>query len=605
MKHSWKQKISSPLALPTAFAAGIIVFIAGVFLIQPLKQLKSDWTEDRKHTLSPNTLRVLEELERDINIQYYVSKSENILPTGLRGFSTRVEDFLRDLSEQSGGKVHLKVLDPQPDSPAEDSAIIDEIRGIPLSSEVSFYFGLSVNCGTQRLSIPFLDPARESELEYNVIRRIHAASLRKKLKVSLLPSKLPLSGTSGYSQWYLLDVLEKQFDIKLLLPGEWDPETDILMAIHPLPVEESVQEKIEDFLHAGGKIIASLDPGAFCLKMFDIVPTAENNQSSWPELIQMLGLDYRDEYVIIDFNMATEVNRGEGLQKLPFALDVSHASVNPNHVITENLSWLHLPGTGGFTFNPATARTFSMTPLIFTTPDAFLRHTSKVADLPNVIQSPDIQQGAPYIMAALFEGKISSEAAARRAGVPAQDSKIVLTLDADFFADPFIGSFDTIQEERQFFPRGDNFAFFQESIGYLSDQDILRDIRKRSIKARPLTYIIETQAKVEKEYRPRLRALIAKAQETSQRLQQERPGSSRAEGEALLSQQRAEKYEDLKQQHRAVRQELRALRHQKRIEVERVKSQIIWANTTIMPLLGILTGSIILWFRKKKTSVRS
>ena len=62
-------------------------------------------------------------LKEPVNLYYYFSRdtatkqSPLILP-----YATRVREFLEEIAARSGGKVHLRVVDPQPFSEEEDRA---------------------------------------------------------------------------------------------------------------------------------------------------------------------------------------------------------------------------------------------------------------------------------------------------------------------------------------------------------------------------------------------------------------------------------------------------------------------------------------------------
>ena len=61
---------------------------------------------------------------------------------------------------------------PQPDSDAEDSARLDGLEPQPLPRRRTFYLGLAVSLADQSVALPFLDPNRERQLEYDLTRAI-------------------------------------------------------------------------------------------------------------------------------------------------------------------------------------------------------------------------------------------------------------------------------------------------------------------------------------------------------------------------------------------------------------------------------------------------
>ena len=88
-----------------------------------LRGMRIDLTQNRLYTLSEGTKKVLAEIKEPIDLNFYFSRdvaakqSPLIMP-----YAARVREFLEEIAARSGGKIHLRVIDPQPFSDEEDHA---------------------------------------------------------------------------------------------------------------------------------------------------------------------------------------------------------------------------------------------------------------------------------------------------------------------------------------------------------------------------------------------------------------------------------------------------------------------------------------------------
>src|SRR4029450_1925895 len=79
-----------------------------------------------------------------------------------------------EFARASGGKLQFQVVEPEPFSETEDEAVAAGLQGAMLKSGETIYFGLVATGSTdERSVVPFLDPERETSLEYDVARMIY------------------------------------------------------------------------------------------------------------------------------------------------------------------------------------------------------------------------------------------------------------------------------------------------------------------------------------------------------------------------------------------------------------------------------------------------
>ena len=150
--------------------AGVLVVLGILIAVNALfagLRLRRDLTAEKLNTLSPGTVTMLRNLERPVTLKFYYSKSNPNLPAPLKNYIQRTLDFLREAAARSGGKVVLDVLDPRPDSEAEEWAqrygLVPQATG-GLGLQPDLYLGLVAVAGTREAAIPFLDPTAEPQL---------------------------------------------------------------------------------------------------------------------------------------------------------------------------------------------------------------------------------------------------------------------------------------------------------------------------------------------------------------------------------------------------------------------------------------------------------
>ena len=178
-----------------AIAALAVIVVAGNMLVSSLgighKTL--DLTEDRIHTLSEGTEKILEELSAPVVIRYYASRTTDYMPEDFKLHMRRVDDLLAEYENLApDGKLQIENLDPEPDTDAEDAAHLDGISGQTINNE-NVYLGLAVSCLDRTTTIPFLDPRDETMLEYEISRAIAEVSATRKPVIGVM-SALDLAG---------------------------------------------------------------------------------------------------------------------------------------------------------------------------------------------------------------------------------------------------------------------------------------------------------------------------------------------------------------------------------------------------------------------------
>ena len=180
MSNRWRR-----VGLSVGGLAALAVLFLGVVMLSNvgLRGIRLDLTQNRLYTLSPGTKAVLGELKEPINLYFYFSRDAAAKQSPLvMPYANRVREFLEEIAARAGGKIHLRVIDPQPFSDDEDRAAEYGLQSLQAGAGESLYFGLAGSNSTDgRATIPNFHADREEYLEYDVAKLIHDLATPKKL----------------------------------------------------------------------------------------------------------------------------------------------------------------------------------------------------------------------------------------------------------------------------------------------------------------------------------------------------------------------------------------------------------------------------------------
>ncbi|HEU4647352.1 MAG TPA: GldG family protein, partial [Burkholderiales bacterium] len=261
--------------------------------------LRADLTEGKLYTLSEGTKKVLRGLEAPVKVKLYVSSGEP-MPVPLRGFAQRAASLVAEFKSVAGPNLVIERYDPRPDSEEEDAAQLDGIEPQQLASGEQFYLGLAASRLERKQAIPVLAPARETLLEYDLVRAIARAASAERAKIGLM-SALPVLGQQynpftrqSAEPWVLANELRRDFEVRQvnMTATEIDKDINVLLLIHPRDIAEATEYALDQFVLRGGKLIAFVDPYAY----FDQQPTPmpgmppQVTSSTLPRLFKAWGV---------------------------------------------------------------------------------------------------------------------------------------------------------------------------------------------------------------------------------------------------------------------------------------------------------------------------
>ena len=392
MSESKKTTSSKAGRGPIAIAGLIIVFVIALLVnyVAGMIPANADLTENNIFTLSKGTKNILSKLDTPVTIRYYVTDDSKVMSPSERARARRVEDLLNsyvrnapakevELVNESGEfetkkvkMLSVKKLNPEPNTDAEDAAIIDGLQaGVSGETNNELFFGIAVECIDQKETIPFVPARPETMLEYDLSRAIASVHGGEAKKIKVMTSMSVGGGFSGNFQappeqaWFFYEQLSKDYDVEVIPPtvSEIPSDTTTLIVLHPYDITEEAQFAIDQYLLGGGNIIAFVDPNFFYARamgqqnpqMPGMPPQGGPAPSSnLDKLFGKWGVSYDPNQVLADLDFGSEIIRRGNFSPTFLTLDrKALGGSDTSETMTNMLNHLNMLTPGAFEISPA------------------------------------------------------------------------------------------------------------------------------------------------------------------------------------------------------------------------------------------------------------
>lgn len=326
-----------------------------------------DLTQDKLYTLSDGTKSILGRLDPDkpVTVRFYSSTDDRVMPPVLRNYSRSIEDLLNEFRKAGGGTLVVEKFAPNPNTDEEDKATTDEIQGVPANSDGDkFYLGLAIECLDQKEVLPFLNPADETKLEYDVARSIQKVSKKDKPVIGVM-SALPVMGSGGMMPmmqqqqnqqpaWMLVQQLKMDYEVRdvPMTTDKVDADIKVLIVIHPANIEDSALFALDQYVLRGDKLIAFVDPKSVVAEHFSgqqmqnpmmrQAPAMINPQSDLKKLFSAWGIGFDNDSVVADMGYRAVMGQREN----PTALNLNTKAFDTENRLTKDLNSLFMLTAG-------------------------------------------------------------------------------------------------------------------------------------------------------------------------------------------------------------------------------------------------------------------
>lgn len=637
MQH--KKRLETYLYSAIGVAVMVIIVIALNIIVRPML-VRVDMTADKAYTLSDGTKRILSRLDTPVQIRFYFSQRDAATPVDWKTYAARVEDMLKEYQLLARGNLEIKRLDPVPDTEAEDSANLDGIEGQmlqPLGGD-RIYFGLAVSCLDERATIPFLSPARERLLEYDLTRAIAQVAKPQKPVIGVMsglqvfggfnPMMMRMGGGGRTEPWVFISELRSDFDVREvpLTAEKIDDDIKVLLVIYPKAITEAAEYALDQFVLRGGKLVAFLDPLSVMDSRGDPsnpLQAAAGSGATLGRLLKAWGLTFDINKVATDKTYFTELGGQDGRpQANPSFLQIPPEAMDTNDVVTSQISRIYLPFAGVFEGTPAEG--LKRTVLIRTSPNSDL--TEKI--LAQFGGGQDFKpSGKEHALAVRLTGKFKTafpdgkpghdhaehegeekkdEPAATASDslkVSKDENVVVLIGDADLLHEQFYARVQNFFGQRIMIPFSQNLTLVQNLVEQLGgDQDLIT-IRSRATVARPFTKMRELKAQAEERFAAKIKELESSEQELAQKINEMLQGKQPGQ-QIILSDDAKKEWEQVQRKRAEVRETLRQERRNLRKDIDSLQTKLQWTNILAMPAVVALAGVALALIKRQKTAAR-
>jgi ABC-type uncharacterized transport system involved in gliding motility auxiliary subunit len=613
----------------------LAVLFLGVVMLSNLglRGMRLDLTQNRLYTLSPGTKEVLAEIKEPINLYFYFSRdaaakqSPLILP-----YATRVREFLEEITARSGGKIHLREIDPQPFSEDEDRASEAGLSPLPAGDGAggSLYFGLAgTNSTDGRSAIPAFQPDREEFLEYDVAKLVQELAKPQKTVIGLMSSLPmqgqfnPMTGQMGET-WPILSQLEQLFTIRNQASDidHIDKEVDVLMVVHPKSLPPKTLYAIDQFVMRGGKVLLFVDPDSAADTAGQdpsnpFAGAGANHSSDLEPLLNAWGVDYDPTKVIGDLDLGLEVR--SSMQGAPTRhigiLGLKGEDMDRKDVDTASLEVINVATAGSLA--PRKGATTRFQPLLMSSTSAEPMPASRFgpASDPASLRDGFKPTGIRYAIAARITGPVSS---AYPQGAPADQkpaagppvahlakssvpANIVIVADTDMLMDYMWVQARELLGQRIETAFANNGDFVANALDNLSGSSALISIRGRATFSRPFERVEALKRRADDRLRAKVLELQSELQQTESKLTELQSKRNDQASLMLTPEQEAEVKRFTSEKAR-IRKELREMQRGLDVEIDRLEAWLKVINIAIAPLAVALAGALILSMRRRRRS---
>jgi len=606
----------------------VINLAAGLFL----KGGRIDLTANRLYTLSEGTQNIIGNLDEKITLRFYFSEE---LFSGMPAFASygqRVRELLERYAELGDGKIELVFKKPEPFSDEEAEAMHYRLQGVPVDTAGSLaYFGLvGISAAGSWKGIPYFQPEQEESLEYELSKLVYGLANPERPVVGLI-SDLPVDGGQANAflgktqEWFILTQIKRSFDIKDLGDTpEWIPDNvDVLMIVHPKRLDEKTLFAIDQYVLAGGRVLAFLDPFAEGDQAIE-KPVAESEQeyvtsaraSDLGPLMQAWGIEQVPYMVAADRRSATRITSSVGGQDRGVVdyvawLTLGEDNFSSEDFVSSRLNSLVMGSAGILRQLPGTNTRFI--PLIKTSDQSMPIDAASVQFFTSPEELLQAYQpgGEPFVLAARVSGNITSAfpdgiGGNREAGRLTQSSEpanVIIVADTDLLRDMFWVDFQDFYGRRAAAPRADNDTFVINALDNLSGTNDLINLRSRGRSVRPFEKVADLRAAADQEFRIKELQLQEKLSKTGNKLRELQKSVTSETGEPVMSEAQLDEINKFRAEHIQIRKDLRNVQHALGKDIEMLGTRLKIINIALIPLVVIVLATILGVVRMRRAAV--
>lgn len=659
----------------------VVVFIIALLINSLIGKVATrfDLTENKVFTLSEGTRNILSRLDTPVTVRYYVNDDAKVMSPMERSYALRVEDLLNEYVRNSPSKkielvnkagkfeeknvkmLTVKKLNPEPNTDAEDAAVIDGLQpGVSRETNNELFFGIAVECVDARETLPFIPAREETLLEYDLSRAISNVHGGKAKKV-LVMSGMKVGGGMGMNfqappkpAWIFYEQLGKDYEVKEIPTNAAviPPDTSTLIVLHPFDITDKGQFAIDQYLLNGGNVIALVDPNFFYSRALQPQgqPGMPQQQpgpgptSSLDKLFSAWGVTFDSSKVLADLNFGTEILRRGNFSPTFLTLDrKAIGEEGEDDPMTKMLNHLNMLTPGAFEIKAPEGVTVdtlvqsSPVNQLISSADAdptkegggdSIRKDFKSSEKPSALVvrlSGDFvtafPEGDPDKKADEEEEKADAKKDDKKdtADKPKEEKKeekddalkksikpgrVILFADVDFIYDETCVRRATIpgMNIQTMQALNENLTLLQNAAEQMSGDPDLINVRSRNSARRPFTKQSEWYREAQDKYKVELASFQDQKKASEAKLNELIQASPENMDKALLSKEVQAELKELQQKAINFGKKERELQKEVTREFRRKLALYKFGNALFMPVIVVIFGIALAVIRRRKTA---
>ena len=586
----------------------ILILTVGLNIIAGTWQYKFDISGDRAYSISKESASIAADPGSPVTLRFYASISNPAMPQPLKKYAERVKWILQEFTAASKGKIDLIFLDPEQDSPEEETAALDGIAPIQTSAGDRFYLGLSATRAENVAAVPFLSPHQENQLEYDIARIVLNAASEKKPVIGIISPFRVLGNKPDFKNfrgkpeqaakveppWFSMSELARDYELKMLPENisEIPEGISALLIIAPSNTNPETLYAVDQYLMKGGRAAVFLDPRSFyaVLKARSDYSFLERTESDLKPLTDAWGVSSNTATMAADMLTAYRRTLPDRLVTNPMALYLTKDQISRKNPLFSRLNSIVLYFAGVLNVNPVDGVKHEI--LLTTSPQSQLV-SALLGNRPELVIRNFRDSGIKYPLAVKITGKLPS---AYPDGAPSRsaerkkhlakgiaESEIFLFGDSDMLCnDVCVKAVPDAYGRKTYSRANDNTAMLQNVMEHLTGSRSLWAIRSRIPMSRPLTKINEMKAKAELKYKNRILDLEKEFREAQAKLDYLK---KMEQIQGSMSPESRIEARNFRMKIDSAKRELKEMRANLKIDLERLDSWIKIINIILAPAL--------------------
>lgn len=499
-------------------AVALIIAVVSLNSIVGYTGWRLDVTAEQLHSLSDETVRLLEEIPEDnpVLVQAFIS------PDVPRSYVETRANLLSKLQEINAvGGSRVQVLIHETEAYSEEARDAREKFGIgprevltsssARASSMQIFLGVAFTSGAREEVIPLFD--RGLPVEYELVRSIRVAANAQRKRIAVVTTEAKIFGGFDFETmnntpaWSVVAELRKQYDVVQISADQpINDQYDALLVVLPSSLSQTAMDNLEAYVLAGNPSMILVDP----VPLFNIGlspglpraatqnPFSQNRQQPQEDkgdihrFMTNMGVNWNPSQLIWDaYNPHPNYI---ALQQEIIFVGQQNETTEAFSSISEISSGLQelVALYGGYLFKAINSK-FEFMPLLRT------GRTSGVLNWNQVVQRGFLGMGfnlntnvrrmptlETYILAARVTGSEQSYVDdSLQIDSQAKSIDAVFVADADFVSEQFFQIRQQGIENLNF----DNITFFLNSIDLLAGDKSFVNLRKKRVKHRTLAAV--------------------------------------------------------------------------------------------------------------------